>query len=200
MAYNGIGKYISERRIYMNIHIDGINVADGLKRFAGNEKLYTKSLLRFASEYPPPPFETAEDERKKYAHMVKGVAGNLGIYELAEKAAAAEQDLSDAGKHSEFASLMTDVGEKITQAFAETGGAPAKPAAGGERGGRNEYVALAKQLRLAAERFNPSECEKALEKLRSKSWDDITVSSLDAVSKAIDDYDFVKILDIVPQP
>jgi hypothetical protein len=184
----------------MNINIDGVNAADGLKRFAGNEKLYTKSLLRFATDYPPPPPDTAEDERKKYTHMVKGVAGNLGIYDLAEAAAQSDREISDMVKYADFTEQMLAVSEKIKQAFASDGGTVGGGTAkAGAAGGREEYLALTARLRLAAERFNPSECETILEKLCSRAWEGIDPGVNDALSKALDNYDFDGILKILPK-
>jgi HPt (histidine-containing phosphotransfer) domain-containing protein len=183
----------------MITNIDGINVADGLKRFANNEKLYTKSLLRFASDYPPPPPETPGDELKKYAHMIKGVAANLGLYELSEAAALSERDISDPEKYADFAANMVAMCEKIklnVVAGEETG--PGKTT--GKKGGKEEYDRLIAKLRLAAEQFNPSECEKIMEKLRSVEWKGGPLPEIAAISKAIDNYDFDGVRKILDKP
>jgi CheY-like chemotaxis protein len=75
--------------------ITGINLADGLKRVAGNRRLYSELLLQFVTKQGEAATQIAGalDNRdfklaEQIAHTVKGVAGNLGIthvYEVATK-------------------------------------------------------------------------------------------------------------------
>ncbi len=69
--------------------ISGVNVADGLKRVAGNRRLYRDLLGQFAAKegnaaaqisnaLEAGDFKLAE----RIAHTVKGVAGNIGITEV----------------------------------------------------------------------------------------------------------------------
>jgi len=70
-------------------HLDGIDISSGLKRMAGNRRLYRKLLLRFRQEQSGAVEEIraavqADDLglAHRIAHTVKGVAGNLGANEL----------------------------------------------------------------------------------------------------------------------
>ena len=81
-------------------HLDGIDVADGLRRVAGNGNLYRNLLLRFRQSQARSVEEirealaTGDHERAKLiTHTIKGVAGNIGAKELQAAAAAAEAAL-----------------------------------------------------------------------------------------------------------
>jgi signal transduction histidine kinase/DNA-binding response OmpR family regulator/HPt (histidine-containing phosphotransfer) domain-containing protein len=69
--------------------IAGINVADGVKRVAGNKRLYRDLLMQFAAKQgnAAAEIQSALSSRdlklaERIAHTVKGVAGNLGIAEV----------------------------------------------------------------------------------------------------------------------
>ena len=68
--------------------IAGINVTDGLRRVAGNRRLYRDLLMQFATKSDPAAEISAAlksgDTKlaERLAHTVKGVAGNIGITEV----------------------------------------------------------------------------------------------------------------------
>ena len=82
--------------------LDGIHVAEGLKRLLGNKASYLRILIRFARE-----FENAADSlrdlvnREEYeaaeilAHSIKGASGNIGAESLQAAAAALEKAIRD---------------------------------------------------------------------------------------------------------
>ena len=86
--------------------ITGIDVESGLKRVGGNRNLYFKLLLRFREEY-----KTIVKEIKKaylsgdhnlaarLAHTIKGVAGNIGAYDIYNLA----REVENAIKHDNTA-------------------------------------------------------------------------------------------------
>lgn len=82
-------------------NIEGLDTKDGLTRVAGNQKLYLKLLRQFVDQQASVPqliaealaskdFSTAE----RYAHTVKGVAGNLGAREIQQVAATLEKSIN----------------------------------------------------------------------------------------------------------
>ncbi len=95
--------------------IKGVAVHDGLKRFVGNEKIYKNALMRFANDYQPPANKALSEDIQRTLHTLRGVAGNLGAYDLAALAKEAEDEaLKDgAGKESY---------EKLRTAFDELAG------------------------------------------------------------------------------
>jgi PAS domain S-box-containing protein len=79
--------------------IDGVNVAEGLKRVAGNKRLYRDLLLQFAakqvdaSSHISAAIESGDSNlAERIVHTVKGVAGNIGL----RKAFAAAERLEKA--------------------------------------------------------------------------------------------------------
>lgn len=64
-----------------------VDYENGIKRFAGNEALYEKYLLKFKEdvhyEAVVTAFETGDfDTLLKEAHTLKGVAGTLGLIDI----------------------------------------------------------------------------------------------------------------------
>jgi CheY-like chemotaxis protein/HPt (histidine-containing phosphotransfer) domain-containing protein len=66
--------------------IEGVDIADGMRRVAGNKKLYLSLLERFCDKHAASGTEIVEalrtgdrDRAERIAHTVKGVAGNLAI-------------------------------------------------------------------------------------------------------------------------
>ncbi|MEO8353405.1 MAG: response regulator, partial [Chthoniobacteraceae bacterium] len=102
--------------------IAGLNAEDGLRRVAGNRKLYVKLLRQFADQQADAPAQlegqlqsgdlaTAE----RTAHTVKGIAANLGIPEVQAAAGTLEKairenvdpaHLEEVRKH--FANVLTE--------------------------------------------------------------------------------------------
>jgi two-component system, sensor histidine kinase and response regulator len=81
--------------------VEGLDTKDGLTRVGGNQKLYLKLLRQFADQQASAPqliaealasndFSTAE----RYAHTVKGVAGNLGAREIQQVAGTLEKSIN----------------------------------------------------------------------------------------------------------
>ena len=82
--------------------VTGINIADGLKRVAGNQRLYCELLSQFVNKQTDAATQIAEalDNRdfklaERIAHTVKGVAGNLGITQVYDVAAKLEKGIRE---------------------------------------------------------------------------------------------------------
>jgi two-component system sensor histidine kinase/response regulator len=82
--------------------VDGLDSADGLRRVAGNKKLYIKLLREFTSDQADAvtniraALAKNDTERAiRLAHTLKGVAGSLGARPVQTAAAAVEQLLRD---------------------------------------------------------------------------------------------------------
>jgi HPt (histidine-containing phosphotransfer) domain-containing protein len=83
--------------------IAGINLEDGLRRVAGNKRLYLDLLAQFASNQvdAASQISAALDIRdpkfaERIAHTIKGVAGNLGMSEVQSAARNLEKAIRDA--------------------------------------------------------------------------------------------------------
>jgi HPt (histidine-containing phosphotransfer) domain-containing protein len=98
--------------------IAGINLADGLKRVAGNRRLYRDLLRQFAAKQGDAAAQISTALQKgdhalaeRISHTVKGVAGNIGITEVQSVAQKLEKALRDGEINVspllvEFASVM----------------------------------------------------------------------------------------------
>ena len=93
--------------------VAGLDTADGLRRVAGNRKLYLKLLREFVAKQGPAADEAAaalvRGDRavaERLAHTVKGVAGSLGAREVQEAAGALEKAISGARPPAETDALL----------------------------------------------------------------------------------------------
>jgi len=82
--------------------IEGIDTTNGLKRVAGNKRLYRDLLIQFAAKQSDADkrIKTAIDNNdnklaERIAHTVKGVAGNIGILKLHETAGDLERAIRE---------------------------------------------------------------------------------------------------------
>ena len=99
---------ITDREVAVE-SLDGIDLADGLKRVAGNRPLYRNLLLKFrqsqagaASEIRQALAAGDRQRAERIAHTIKGIAGTIGAKELQAAAAAVEQGLRDSNSaHTE---------------------------------------------------------------------------------------------------
>lgn len=80
--------------------IPGVDIAEGLNRVGGNQKLYSKLLNDFASNYPSYAMDIGKaiseqriDTARRLAHTLKGVAGNISAYEVFAAAEGIEKAL-----------------------------------------------------------------------------------------------------------
>jgi len=84
--------------------VDGVDFAEGQRRLGGNAALYRKLLERFVKEQADTPARVRDsleagdrEDAVRAAHTLKGVAGNLGMREVQERAAALEAVLAGRG-------------------------------------------------------------------------------------------------------
>jgi len=98
--------------------IAGLDAADGLRRVAGNRKLYLKLLRQFVDQQADTPTQLGEQLRagdlataERTAHTVKGIAANLSITEVQASAGALEKAIRE---HAEPARL-----EELRQHFSD---------------------------------------------------------------------------------
>jgi two-component system, sensor histidine kinase and response regulator len=82
--------------------IEGVDLADGLRRVGGNERLYRQLLVKFAAKNGDAGLQISAALRsgdlkmaERIAHTVKGVAGNLGIKRVQFAAEKLEKAIRD---------------------------------------------------------------------------------------------------------
>ena len=98
--------------------ISGVDTADGLRRVAGNARLYRSLLAQFADQRAAvvAEMQTALDladyaTAERLAHTVKGSAGNLGVRSLSEMA----DDLEPAARSRDHDSVAVQNGRVSTE-------------------------------------------------------------------------------------
>lgn len=82
---------ISNNKLFSALKNIGVDVEGTISRFADNDELYMKFLIRYPEEDKCAPIWEAFSNRdysslSKAAHKLKGVSINLGMTTLAEKA------------------------------------------------------------------------------------------------------------------
>lgn len=126
--------------------IAGLNAADGLRRVAGNRKLYLKLLRQFADQQADAATQLAEqlkagdlETAERTAHTVKGIAANLAIADVQASAGALEKAIREQADpvrletlRQEFAAVLFDLLARLRPALgaepATVSTAPAVPA------------------------------------------------------------------------
>ena len=179
--------------------IAGINLADGLKRVAGNTRLYRDLLGQFVAKQGDAAAQISaaleSGDRKlaeRIAHTVKGVAGNIGMVKMQsaaqklEKAIREGQD-SVAVLLSGFASCSRAQVDAIEEALSKS--APAQPAATPSPfSGEVASGAIARLRSLL--RASDGGAEEAFRSLQGMVAGVVEKPHLDALSASISDFDF----------
>jgi CheY-like chemotaxis protein len=180
--------------------IAGIALADGLKRVAGNKRLYRDLLGQFAAKQgnAAAQISTALEKgdhalAERIAHTVKGVAGNIGVTEVQSAAQKLEKALLDGEINVspllvEFASVMG------TQVHAIEGALFASAAARTEEVwswpfNKEATAGAIVRLRSLLE-ASDGDAEESFRSLQEALAGAIEKPYLDGLSASINDFDF----------
>ncbi|MBI4889029.1 MAG: response regulator [Acidobacteria bacterium] len=175
--------------------IEGIDVTGGLKRVAGNRRLYRSLLEQFAEKQADVSKHIEEavgrEDRtlaERLAHTVKGVAANLGMGRTQLAAANLEQSLREGGASS--AALLSELAEAVSTQVAAIRAALQAAAAGTTRefdaGAAKEAMARLRQLIDA----NDGDASHALEEVKEALAGRVEAERLNALSGAMEEFDF----------
>jgi PAS domain S-box-containing protein len=181
--------------------IDGVDLAGGLKRVAGNKRLYRDLLAQFATKQNDAAsqisaaIETGDRKlAERITHTVKGVAGNIGlgpVFTAAEKLERAirERDAVVPALLEEFTLVLGGQVQAIRQAICDV--TPDQPAEGKRSAGFDARAASAAIARLRAllesSDGDAAEAFLALEDVLAGICDKPRLSALSA---AISEFDF----------
>ena len=179
--------------------IAGINVTDGLRRVAGNRRLYRDLLMQFATKSDPASEIAAAlksgDTRlaERLAHTVKGVAGNIGIMEVHSAAQRLEKAIHE-GHDSvptlldEFRALLSTQVEAIRQALPESPRAIEQDVRRPSSNGETASSAISR-LRILLEASDGA-ADEAFHSLQEAVGGTVEKPQLDALGSFINDFDF----------
>jgi signal transduction histidine kinase/CheY-like chemotaxis protein len=180
--------------------IGGVNMADGVKRVAGNKRLYRDLLMQFATKEADASAEIlaaiASSDLKlaeRIAHTVKGVAGNIGIVDVQSAAQSLEKAIRE-GQDSVptlldvFAESLSNQVHAIKQALRKS--APGKPEEVRPQPFNGEAASDAiARLRSLLEASDAA-AEEAFPSLQAAVRDTVGKPQMDALGASINDFDF----------
>ena len=179
--------------------IEGIDLAGGLKRVAGNRRLYRSLLEQFAGKQSAASEQIKDairagnlDQARGIAHTVKGVAGNLGIVSV--QAAAEKIERATRKQEAPATALLEEFGAKLGSAIQAIRAAlagttqPAPSPPGGPFDAAAASAAV-NRLRTLIE-ANDGGALDALPAVESALSEIVDKPRLDALRDALGDFDF----------
>ena len=180
--------------------IEGVDVREGLKRAAGNRRLYRDLLIRFAKDHRDVGAQIAAaldsgdpKQAEHIAHTVKGVAGNMSIrkiYSSADKLEKAihERDSAVPKLLSAFTSVVKHQVQTIQHSLPDVVPQRARSKANQDFDARRAASAAAR-LRVLL-KASDSEAAEAFSALSDAVPSTLDKHRLDALGTAISNFDF----------
>ncbi|MGD9042680.1 MAG: response regulator [Desulfobacterales bacterium] len=187
--------------------LPGFDLAEGLQRLQGNQKLYRKLLLDFGAKYTEVAAEIRETLDKKdfkqahsLVHNLKGLAGNLAASALQAAAIDIEKlikgDPKKAPSRKQFDQKLAKLENSLNQALDAVHTLGSVPAATPDQASPDEMAALAPELageavgriKEPAEMGDVTQIKAIAEDLKSKS--DALAPFSDRFIQLAEDFDF----------
>jgi signal transduction histidine kinase/DNA-binding response OmpR family regulator len=191
----------SETRETQELKIEGVSVADGVNRVAGNRRLYRNLLEQFcekqggAGQQIAAAIQTGDRERaERLAHTLKGVAGNLGIATVQQVAAKVEHAIRDGdgsvrGLVAELESMIDPQVAAIRHGLGVAGQtAGAAPPARFDADAAATAIARLKKLIDS----NDGEAANAVDQLAEGLVGSVDAQQIDQLRGAMHEFDFQK--------
>jgi signal transduction histidine kinase/DNA-binding response OmpR family regulator/HPt (histidine-containing phosphotransfer) domain-containing protein/HAMP domain-containing protein len=177
--------------------IEGVDIPGGLKRVAGNKRLYRSLLEQFATKQADVAGQIADalrsgdrDLAERLAHTVKGVAGNIGIPAVQAAAAQVEKTIRQGGDSvasllAELESILAPQVRAIQGALREAAPSPATAAA---FNAETTAAAIARLKSLIE--ANDGDAADAAQAVADALAGTVDAGRLDALRVSIDEFDF----------
>ena len=185
--------------------LPGIDVEAALIRVGGNRKLYKKLLIKFRDDYSNSFHEIKNaiennnlKDAERYAHTVKGVAGNIGVNKLQKIAGDLEAGIrrKETDKYKAMLNkyskemnntltslqVLKDDDEKIKQENTNESETEAQSS--------EELVELLESLMVNIKTRKPKKCAPAIEQISKLSWPDHLGKKVKELTKLIGKYKF----------
>ena len=186
-------------------NLEGIDVETGIKRVAGNRKLYRKLLLRFREENGEviKKIKEAQSGGEKelsvrLAHTVKGVAGNIGANELYKKSRAVESALKEE-RYDDYKNAIEEMAQELNRVLHSIGTiqpshkeTPGESKKTGEADSREKLIECLKELEPCLKKRNPKATKQAMEKVASLNWPVSLSEDVEEIQKLTKKYRFGK--------
>ena len=186
--------------------IAGIDVRDGLTRVGGKQQVYLGILKKFKKNYSTAIAEISDminsgniEEAQRYAHSVKGIAGNIGAGKLMDAAAEVEHALAEG---------VTDISEELNLLQKELTlvisgidkALPVEPEDDirtGEVGTVAELKVVLEKLRPHVASRKPKKCEEMVKQLQQSIWAEEYAGSAGEIVDLIRSYKFAPALEAI---
>jgi signal transduction histidine kinase/CheY-like chemotaxis protein/HPt (histidine-containing phosphotransfer) domain-containing protein len=180
--------------------VEGVDVAGGLKRVAGNRRLYRSLLEQFAAKHADAGAQIdvalGRGDRElasRIAHTVKGVAGNLGMASVQSVAERVERGIRDESPSvtmllADFDAAVRRMGELLKRGLCDTSPAAEPPRAAAEFDAQAAAAAIAR-LRSLIE-ANDGDAAQAFEAVALALAGAVDQETLGGLKGAIDDFEF----------
>lgn len=185
--------------------IRGVNFNEGLARFRGKTDRYCIALQKFALSLVDDviPFDEAVSpeniaETKNNIHTLKGVAGNLAVYEIYKISSEFEVTLK-AGEPSRelYKALYETCADAKAQILAHIKTDDTQ--AGAKIGNTAECATLLNELRSYAETYDASACDQVIKKLRACAWEKVDPTCLNKILSLAGDYEFDDAIELIDE-
>ncbi|MES9962756.1 MAG: Hpt domain-containing protein, partial [Candidatus Sedimenticola sp. 20ELBAFRAG] len=187
--------------------LEGIDREAGLRHLAGNKKLYRKLLGKFIDSQSGAPaeistaLETGDDEEaRRLAHSVKGVAGNIGAIQLQEACQVLETAIKEQQPEENTGPLLEKMAEELERvcgSIRDMKGVPSAAAMDGSGGIDNDAIKpLLEELILLIEEDDTG-AGRALEQLLERASGTPLASRLIEAKMRLESYDFEAALEMV---
>jgi PAS domain S-box-containing protein len=182
--------------------IEGVDIAIGLQRIAGNERLYRDLLAQFVSkqksvcEQITAALESGDRHRaERLTHSLKGAAGNLGINQVFHSAEGLERAIRESlggveGMVKYLAAALDSQVRNIEEALAVATPISERPAGSVDPVEFSAAIARLRELLMASDANAPEACAHLVEISRGT----VESSRLDDLGASVDAFDFEKAL------
>ncbi len=189
--------------------IPGVDIQAGLKRLGGNRKLYRRLLFQLRSDYGNfaelivnAVMRGEEEEARILSHSLKGMAGNLGAYEIQAVAGALETAVKE-GRSEVYSELLNELDSalKAVVVALDAFGGPGEPAAAWrpDRGGgdgesgkvdKEALLAVLRELQPYLRGRKPKKCSQALAEAARFTWPEGFDENLRRLDMLVAEYKF----------
>ena len=190
--------------------LSGIDVNDGLKRVADNEKLYYKILIQFKdsnSNFIDEFYNLIEsnkiEDAVRMGHTLKGVAGNIGAKNLQDAAKSLEEDVkSNKPTTANLKKVTNSVKKELTlvlksiKKFEKSIKTVKKDDPVKHIEDKKEIIKIVLELKSQLEENNVSASE-SLDSLNNAIGSSVKKETIIKLGKAVSEYDFDKARKIV---
>lgn len=186
--------------------IAGINVDDGLARVGGKVNIYENILRRTYKNYSNAVDDIKllidmnnAEEAQRYAHSLKGVAGNIGAMDLMQAAANVENSFNneDSNVHEMLERLGSELSIVLKGLETHLGTHEIEDDSAKDSGDLTELLVLLEEVSPYIKSRKPKKCEKAVGELSEKKWPDECDHQVRELISLIKKYKFKPAIELI---